>query len=180
MSIGMNEMEDEPSDEALYLVGVQLHPDTDGPQLYTVLLMNEDARAGKDRPLTDTDGYILLFADWGRASDAVALGEAAFRKHAVPVEVAATYDLASAVWAVTEGSHGGGTGDAVNLLLDLVEATGFPMPPEYRRDLFAFADHLTFSMDVDGFFAAGEYSRTRLMHAVTWCVGAVTIKSRIV
>jgi hypothetical protein len=176
----IDEMEDEPSDEALYLVGVRLHPDTDGPQLCTVLLMNEDARGGKDRPLTDADGYILLFADPARASHAIALGDAAFRKHAVPAEIAAACDLAAAVWAVAEGSDSGETGDAVNLLLDLVEATGFPIPGEYRRDLFAITDHLAFSTDIHGFFAAGEYSRTELMHAITWCIGAVTIKSRLV
>jgi hypothetical protein len=169
--------------EALYLVGVRLHPDVVGSQLYTILLMDEDARGGKDRPLTDGEGYILWFPEPGFAARAVALGDAGFRKHAIiPEEVAATYDFASFFWAVSQGP-GEPSGDlvhALNLLLDLVDATGFPMSPGYRRDLYALADHLTFSGNVETFIAGGADTRARLMDAITWCIGAVTIKSTIV
>ena len=54
------------------------------------------------------------------------------------------------------------------------------MPAAYRRDLHALADHLTFSRDLEAFLAGGDDMRVRLMNAITWSVGAVTIKSRIV
>jgi hypothetical protein len=172
---------EESSLEAIYLVGVSLHPDAAGSRLYTLLLMHEDARGGRDRPLTDAHGYILWFPEPGSAARAVALGDAGFRKHgAAPADVAATYDFASLFWTVSEGSaSSGGTVDALNLLLDLVDATSFPFPVAYRRDLFALADHLTFSTDIEAFFAGDADARTRLMDAITWCVGAVTIKSTI-
>jgi hypothetical protein len=170
------------SDEALYLIGLRLHPDAGGAQLYTVLLMNEDARDGRDRPLTDADGYVLLFPDPGLAPSVAARGDAGFRKHsAVPTDVSHTFDLAMALWAIAHDTRpvSGEVLDSVNLLLDLVEATGFPMPPQYRRDLHALADHLTFSADIAEFVGAGEEVRIRLMDAITWCVGAVAIKSRV-
>lgn len=170
------------SDEALYLIGVRLHPEAGGAQLYTVLLMNEDTRDGKDRPLTDADGYVILFQEPGIAPDAVAQGDAGFRKHpAVPTEVSATFDFATAFWALSQGTDpvSGEVVDSVNLLLDLVEATGLPMPSQYRRDLHALADHLTFSADLAEFVSAGGEVRARLMDAITWCVGAVAIKSKI-
>jgi hypothetical protein len=168
--------------EALYLIGASLHPDAAGPRLYTLLLMHEDARGGKDRPLTDADGYILWFREPGFAARAVALGDAGFRKHgAAPADVAATYDFASLFWTVSQGTESSGeTVEALNLLLDLVDATGFPFPAGYRRDLFALADHMTFSRDVEAFFTGDVDARARLMDAITWCVGAVTIKSTIV
>jgi hypothetical protein len=173
---------EDPSIEAVYLIAVRLHPDAAGSQLYTVLLMYEDARDGKDRPLTDTDGYILWFREPDLAAHAIALGDEGFRKHAIPAEVAATYDFAAMAWAISQGvgNVSGEVVEALNLLLDLVEATGFPMPAAYRRDLHALADHLTFSTDVAAFVTQGEDLRVRLMDAITWCVGAVTIKSTIV
>jgi hypothetical protein len=169
--------------EGLYLVGVRLHPDAAGSQLYTIMLMNEDARGGKDRPLTDAHGYILWFRKPDLAAHAVTLGDEGFRKHAtVPAEIAATYDFASMAWAISQGvgEVSGEIVETLNLLLDLVEAVGFPMPAAYRRDLHALADHLTFSTDLGAFVTGREDLRVPLMDAITWCVGAVTIKSTIV
>jgi hypothetical protein len=168
--------------EGLYVIGANLHPDAAGPQLYTVLLMHEDARNGRDRPLTDADGYIVWFPQPAFASRALALGDAAFRKHQMLPEVDATFDFAAVFWTIAQGQGEISSEilDALNLLLDLVEATAFPLPAGYRRDLFALADHLTFSADLDDFLAEGADVRVRLMDAITWCIGAVTIKSRIV
>jgi hypothetical protein len=171
-----------PSFEGLYLIGVRLHPDPAGVQLYTLLLMCEDARGGKDRPLADAEDYILWFVEPDLASHAMTLGDAGFRKHPVPAEVEATYDFPRLFWAVAEGpaAPSGHLAEALNLLLDLVDATGFTLPAAYRKDLHALADHLTFTGDVESFVEGAADVRARLMEAITWCVGAVTIKSTLV
>lgn len=179
----MEATSDNSSFEALYLIRVRLHPDPAGSRLYTMLLMNEDARDGKDRPLTDAEGSILWFTEPAAASDAIALADPGFRKHgAVPAEIEATYDFPALFWAVAQGpaEPSGRLVDALNLLLDLVDATGFPLPKAYRRDLHALADDLTFTGDVEAVVAGAADVRARLMEAITWCVGAVTIKSAIV
>ena len=169
------------SDEAVYLLEVGLQPSEYGPPVYTLLLMEEDARNGKDRPLTDEDGYIVWFSEPGDAERALALGDEGFRRYAPPpTEVAASYDFARMFWMVNDEPRetGNSTIEALNLLLDLVEATAFTFPPEYRRTLFALADHLTFSLNI-GEHLTDTAARDRAMDAITWCIGAVAIKSRM-
>jgi hypothetical protein len=167
--------------EAVELVEVALHPGEIGRPLYTLVLMNEDAREGRDRPLTDEEGYIVWFADPRDAGRALALGDEGIRGHAPPpTEVAASYDFATMFWMlIHETVDDGYTIDTLNLLLDLVEATEFPYPPEYQRRLFSLADHLTFSRNLGEFLDAGEGMRAPVMDAVTWAIGAVAIKSRL-
>jgi hypothetical protein len=180
MSDGAREAAKE-SFEAVELVEVALHPGEIARPLYTLMLVNEDARGGKDRPLTEDQGYIVWFADPRDAGRALALGDEGLRGHAPPpTEVAGSYDFATMFWMlIHEVVDDGYTIDALNLLLDLVEATEFPYPPEYQRRLFSLADHLTFSRELGGFLDAGDGMRAAVMDAVTWAVGAVAIKSRL-
>ncbi len=170
------------SSETICLLEVGLHPREYGPPLYTIMLMEEKARRGKDRPLTDEDGYIVWFPDPRDAERALALGDATFRGHAPPpTEIEYPYDFARMFWMLDNESTAtsGETVENLNLLLDLVEATEFPFPEEYRSTLFALADHLTFSHEYGDFMGTGRERREQVMHAVTWCIGAVAIKSRV-
>jgi len=54
------------------------------------------------------------------------------------------------------------------------------MPSEYKRILYAFADHLTFNRELSTFFAEHQFSRQAVLEAVTWSIGAVVSKSKLV
>jgi hypothetical protein len=170
----------EPSLEAVYLVAVRMHEEGGGVLIYTLLLMDEDRRGGMDRPLTDPDGYIVWFKDPDEAARAMLVGDEAFARHfPAPSEVALVYDLQQIAWNVTEGvlDDGAVVLNGVNLILDLVEATGFPLPPAYQKTLFELADSLTFSSDLSILDDLRPSARGDAMDALCWCVGAVAIKS---
>ena len=172
----------EPSFEQVYLIGIRMWAEEESRVLYTLLLMDEDG-GGKDRPLTDSEGYIVWFADPALAGDAFSYGDDAFRRHEKTFDEGPfVYDYARLFWRITmcDEDEGAVILDGVNLLLDLVKATGFPLPEMYRVRLWHLADGLTFSKDLAGLLREGVATRDDLMEALSWCVGAVTIKSRLV
>lgn len=168
--------------EAVYLVGVRIDPLGRGDVLYTLLLMDEDSRGGKDRPLTDSEGYVVWFTHTRDAETALLLGDEGFRQHSpAPDDVAFVYEYPRLFWTVTtcDADEGSVILNGVNFLLDLVEATAFPIPNAYQTTLFRLADHLTFSNDLGALVRERAEARREVMDALTWCVGAVTIKSRL-
>jgi hypothetical protein len=72
-------------------------------------------------------------------------------------------------------------GDAVNMLLDLVKASGIKMIESRRRALYTIADYCTTNKDITKYLEEeGDHSSRELIDAVLWCVGAVVMKARIV
>jgi hypothetical protein len=70
---------------------------------------------------------------------------------------------------------------AVNVLLDLVKASGIDMDDRRRKALFSIADYCTMSKDLTKYFEEeGDYSNIELVDAVLGCVGVVTVKARLV
>ena len=70
--------------------------------------------------------------------------------------------------------------DAVNVLLDLVKASGAKLVDNRRRALHSIADYCTTSKDITKYLEeVGDHSSRELVDAVLWCVGAVVVKSRI-
>ncbi|HEX6878800.1 MAG TPA: hypothetical protein VF135_00420, partial [Terriglobales bacterium] len=59
-----------PPTEALYLVGFRLDPDADGPQFYTLFVLESE----NDRPLI-SKGRVVLFGVADRAAEALALSD---------------------------------------------------------------------------------------------------------
>jgi len=71
--------------------------------------------------------------------------------------------------------------DAINVLLDLVKASGAEIEERRRRALYAIADYCTMSKDLTKYFEEeGDYSSDELVDVVLWCVGAVVVMARIV
>ena len=69
---------------------------------------------------------------------------------------------------------------AVNVLLDLVKASGAELDDRRRKALYAIADYCTTSKDLTKYLEeVGDYSSDELVDAVLWCVGAVVVMARI-
>ena len=63
--------------------------------------------------------------------------------------------------------------NAVNVLLDLVRATGIEIEDRRRKALYSIADYCTISKDLTRYLEeVGDYSSVELVDAVLWCVGA--------
>lgn len=68
----------------------------------------------------------------------------------------------------------------MNVLLDLVRATGTEIQERRRKALYAIADYCTTSKDLTKYFEeVGDYSSDELVDAVLWCIGAVVAMARI-
>jgi hypothetical protein len=180
MSLGKSpSVRRDPATETCWrLLAIGLDPDETTPDLYGLIYEGEN-----DVPLM-VDGRIVFFTDPTRARELV-------RKYGAPL-VADKTDVAKPLfWCdVAQALHflsAGGTDTdasvlrAVNVLLDLVKASGAEIEDRRRRALYAIADYCTFSKDLTKYLEEeGDYSSDELVDAVLWCVGAVVVKARIV
>lgn len=167
----------DPSTETYWrLLAIGLDPDRRDPELYGLIREDET-----DAPLM-VDGRIALFADPKRAT-------ALIREYGAPadkIDVERPFfwcDVAQALYLLSAGGidHGTAVLAAVNVLLTLVAATGLKMVDGRRRALHDIANYCTTSKDLTKYLEeVGEYSSRELIDAVLWCVGAVTVKSRVV
>jgi hypothetical protein len=167
----------DPSTETYWrLLAIGLDPDRRDPQLYGLIFEGET-----DVPLM-IDGRIALFADPKRAAALVQQYGAPADK--IDVERPFFWcDVAQALYLLSAGriDHGTVVLDAVNALRTLVAATGLKMIYSRRRALHDIANYCTTSKDLTKYLEeVGDHSSRELIDAVLWCVGAVTVKSRII
>lgn len=159
------------------LLAIGLDPDKPVPDLYG--LIHEGAT---DVPLM-VDGRIVFFTDPKRAEELI-------QRYGKPlvadrIDVAKPFFWCDIAQALYHLSAGGTDTDAsvlgaVNVLLDLVKASGSPMDDRRRKALHSIADYCTYSKDLTKYLEEeGDHSSRELIDAVLWCVGAVTVKSRI-
>lgn len=169
----------DPSSETYWrLLAIGLDPDQTVPELYGLIYEGET-----DVPLM-VDGRIALFRDPARAPELI-------RQYGAPL-VADKIDVTQPFfWCdVAEALHSLSAGGidttasvlgAVNVLLDLVRASGITMVDSRRRALHSIADYCTTSNDLTKYLEeVGEHSSRELVDAVIWCVGAVVMRARII
>ena len=168
----------DPATETYWrLVAFGLDPDKTTPDLYGLIYEGET-----DVPLM-VDGRIVFFMDPSRAHDLIQQYGSSLVADKVDVakpffwcDIAQTLYFLSAGGIDTEASVLG----AVNVLLDLVKASGAKLEDRRRRALYSIADYCTMSKDLTKYLEEeGDYSKRELIDAVLWCVGAVVVKSRI-
>jgi hypothetical protein len=129
------------------------------------------------------DGRIVFFTDPGRAPELIRQHGAPWANDPMDVSKPTLWcDLAQALHHLSAGGidTSASVVDAVNVLLDLVKASGAKMIDSRRRALYAIADYCTTSKDLTKYLEeVGDHSSRELVDAVLWCVGAVAVKSRI-
>jgi hypothetical protein len=168
----------DPSTETYWrLLAIGLDPDHAKPELYGLIYEGET-----DVPLM-ADGRILFFTDPTKAR--ALLQQYATTLVADHIDVAKPFfwcDVAQALHFLSAGGVDTNASllDAVNVLLDLVKASGATMEDRRRRALHSIADYCTTSKDLTKYLEEeGDYSSNELVDAVLWCVGAVVMKARI-
>ncbi|HEX8114314.1 MAG TPA: hypothetical protein VF516_41575 [Kofleriaceae bacterium] len=159
------------------LVAIGLDPDKTVPDLYGAIHQGEP-----DVPLM-VDGRIVFFTDPGRAPELIQKYGGAWANDPTDVSKPTLWcDIAQALHHLSAGGIDTSTSivDAVNVLLDLVKATGVKIVDGRRKALYAIADYCTFNKDLTKYLEEeGDYSSRELVDAVLWCVGAIVVKSRI-
>lgn len=159
------------------LLAIGLDPDRSEPELYGLIY-----EAETDVPLM-VDGRIVFFTDPARALELIRQYGTALI--ADEIDVAKPFfwcDVAQALYFLSSGGIDTQASvlGAVNVLLDLVKASGARLDERRRRALYAIADYCTISKDLTKYLEEeGDYSSAELVDAVLWCVGAVTVKARL-
>lgn len=163
-----------------YIVGFRIGGITVDPELYTLLLMFDGAESGQDRPLMHRE-MIIWFTDPDHAALAAQLGDEMFRASALADHPVTVIDLTDVLWLIAHADRTKGAEivTCLNVLLDMVAAIGYPMRPDFKRVIYEFADHLTFTKEYGEFFSNSTITRADVMDAVLWAVGAVAANSRV-
>ncbi len=162
--------------EALYLVGFRLDPDADGPQLYTLFVLESE----NDRPLV-ANGRVIFFADPAHAADALKLADNDMsRLGPAPTEleilcdVAESFHIANSQDADTDGT----LLETIALFDDLIRAVQINVPAQYMSVLSALSERLTTTPEFATMLTETGLDRETIEDALMWCVGAVGVKSR--
>jgi hypothetical protein len=159
------------------LLAIGLDPDKSTPDLYGAIHESEP-----DAPLM-VDDRIVFFTDPERAPELIQTYGGPWSHDAMEVAKPTRWcDVAQALHHLSAGGNDTSASvvDAVNVLLDLVKASGAKMIDSRRRALHAIADYCTTSKDLTRYLEeVGDYSSRELVDAVLWCVGAVVVKAKI-
>jgi hypothetical protein len=167
-----------PPLEALYLVGFRLDPDAEGPQFYTLFVLESD----NDRPLV-SEGRVVFFARPELAPAALKLSTNDMaRLGPAPKELEIFCDIADALHIVNTQNE-----DADGVLLetiavfdDLIRAIQINVPAQYMSVLSALSERLASAPEFATMLTETGLDRETIEDAIMWCVGAVAVKSRFI
>jgi hypothetical protein len=161
--------------EELVLVGFRVDASHDGPQFYTLLAVGGD----NERPLT-SEGRVLFFVRPDLTAKALALDPSMARLGPPQGELETFCDVAEALYRVNSqnADPDGVILDCLLVLDDLVRATQLHMPDRYQGILTELAARLTEGTPLQRIFSSHSL-REHVEDALLWCVGAITVKARI-
>jgi len=169
----------EPATETYWrLLAIGIDPDKSTPELYGLIHERE-----ADVPLMQ-DGRIVFFTDPTRTRELIQRHGALLAADKIDLDKPFfRCDVAQALYFLSVGGNDEDASvlRAVNVLLDLVKASGITMIDSRRRALNSIANYCTMSKDLTTYLEEeGDHSSLELVDALRWCVGAVVVKSRIV
>jgi hypothetical protein len=162
--------------EELALIALRVTPYHEAYQLYTLLAVGGD----NERPLTAA-GSILFFTDPKAAGKALELDASMSSLGSVPNHLEAVCDIAESLYLVNsqDTDPHGTLLDCLLLLDDLVRATRLHMPERHQSLLTELTARLTEGKQLKVIFSNAAL-RHHVEDALLWCVGAVTVKARII
>jgi hypothetical protein len=162
--------------DGIALVGFRLNPDSQSPDVFTLVTYGDC-----DSPVQE-DGEILFFTE-------PALALKAYERYAEdiravlppPTKVDLVCDIPAALWIVEsqDRDESATVLNCLNTIFDLVRATGFDWPADYKRVLFSLADYLTFHRDLTPFLDE-QGNRTQVINALLWCIGGVMVRAKLI
>ena len=162
--------------EELVLVGFRVDASHDGPHFYTLLAVGGE----NERPIT-ADGRVLFFTRPQLATEALALDVDLARLGPAPEQLETFCDVAEALYRVNS-QNGDPEGVILDCLLvfdDLVRATKLHMPDRYQGILTELAARLTEGDQLRNILTNSAL-REQVEDGLLWCVGAVTVKARMI
>lgn len=162
--------------EELALIAFRVTPHHPQPDLYTLLAVGGD----NERPLT-SEGAIVFFTRPELAEKSLKLDPSMTGIGPAPQQVESLCDVAEALHLVNSQNddRDGVVLDCLLILDDLVRATRLHMPERYQGVLTELAARLTERQQMGKIFSNPSL-RNHVEDALLWCVGAVTVKARVI
>ncbi len=164
----------EPHEE-LVLIGFRVDAQHDGPQFYTLLAVGGD----NERPIMAQD-RLVFFTRLELAAKALALDPSMVKLGPPPQELETFCDVAEAFYLINSQNADldGVVLDCLLIFDDLVRATRLHMPDRYQGLLTELAARLTERKLLRDIFT-NQSLREHVEDALLWCVGAITLKARL-
>lgn len=165
-----------PPTEALYLVGFRLDPDFEGPQFYTLFVLESE----NDRPVV-SENRVVFFARLDQASAALKLStNDMFRLGPAPKELEIFCDIAEALHIANAQDEDvdGVLLETIAVFDDLIRAIQINVPAQYMSVLSALSERLASAPEFATMLTETGLDRETIEDAIMWCVGAVAVKSR--
>jgi hypothetical protein len=161
--------------EELAMAGFRIDPTHEGPQFYTLLAIGGD----NERPLT-ADGRIIFFVRTTLVYKALAMDKSLAVLGNPPRDVETICDVAQTLYLVNSQDEDpdGVVLDCLLIFDDLVRATQISMPERYQAILTELAGRLTEGQSLKRVFTS-DALRQHVEDALLWCVGAVTMKAKL-
>jgi hypothetical protein len=161
--------------EELAMAGFRLDPTHEGPQFYTLLAVGGD----NERPLV-AGSRIIFFVRTTLVHKALAMDTTMAVLGNPPRDVETVCDVAQTLYLVNSQDEDpdGVVLDCLLIMDDLVRATEISMPERYQGMLTELAARLTEGQSLKKIFTS-ESLRQHVEDALLWCVGAVTMKAKI-
>ncbi|MEG3848752.1 hypothetical protein QT971_15410 [Microcoleus sp. herbarium19] len=163
-------------EKLLRLFGFRIDPDTEIPNLYTLIV------CGEQEPPLVSGGQLVFFTRPELAINALQLCDIDVSELGKPpAKIDAICDIAETLYLLDaeDIDESGIILNCLNSLLNLVKATLTPMPAEYKRVLYAFADHLNIEGEFASFLDEEDIQRSEMVNAILWSVGAITVKAKL-
>lgn len=163
------------------LIGFRVNPDCEEPELYILMIC-----ADKDYPLM-VEGDIIFFTKPTLGLKAVQLSSNVDLQKIILKtmndvdDVDFVVDIAEVLYLISDKNIDDQATiiNCLNTLFDLVLCTGIPMPSNYKKLLYNFADHLTFHQEFSSFLEQHSISRSWVIDAILWCMNTVVAKSKL-
>jgi hypothetical protein len=161
--------------EELAMAGFRVDASYEGPQFYTLLAVGGE----NERPLT-ADGRIVFFVRTTLAHKALAMDKTMAVLGNPPRDVETICDVAQTLYLVNsqDADPDGVVLDCLLIFDDLVRASQISMPERYQGILTELAARLTEGQSLKKIFTS-ESLRHHVEDAILWCVGAVTMKAKL-
>jgi hypothetical protein len=162
--------------EVLYLIGFRLNCQSLNPEIYTLLIYGQD-----DRPIK-LDNQIIFFQSPEQVYQVLNLCDDDIQKLDKSIEhVELVIDVAKMLHLINYENYDDTNTilDCLNILLDFIKSAKGNIPEQYRIAITTFADYLTFDQDIERFFLENSINRSSIVDAILWCVGAISVNSRL-
>ena len=160
------------------LCGFRFDDDNEHPDLYTVLLQVRD-----DGPIVSR-GRVVFFTRLELAPLALEMDDdprvRALILPELSVDETYIFDMTEISQMIAREARDDTAMlvDFLNVLFDLVSATGIGLPSDYQRILFALANHMTVEREFASFLTHEQISRDQIRDAIFWCIGGIA--SRVI